>query len=63
MSTRRIMRQNHGASVARIYQPRSVGGMGLVCLEQAWETETAAYLHSPDTTFKFTLLGVIHSMF
>ena len=52
-STRWIMRQNqahqYGAYVVRIFQPRSVEGRGLVCLEHAWETETvatAAYLHS-----------------
>ncbi len=51
--TRRILRQNgahqYGASVARLYLPREEGGRGLVCLEQAWETETLAavnYLHN-----------------
>ena len=51
--TRKVMRQNkahqYGASVARLYQARTVGGKGLVNLEQAWETETIAtalYLHT-----------------
>ena len=52
-STRRIMKQSqahqYGASVARLYLPRSEGGRGLVCLEHARETETLSttiYLHS-----------------
>ena len=50
---RKVMQQNkahqYGASVARLYQSRTVGGKGLVNLEQAWETETIAtalYLHT-----------------
>ena len=50
---RKVMRQNkahqYGASVARLYQARTVAGKGLVILEKAWETETIAtalYLHS-----------------